>query len=161
VLQSIPRVWGRVSCPFARAVLLGTDVALSCRGLSGIFPGPIGRRGQGLGKEEVGRLALSMESEYNALKARENAMLQAVNHYRDEAHALGKKEIQYSTLKREADSNQQLYDGGSRSVRPYRPCGSGDPTVPRGAPPSARSCCRATGPGQRESRYRLLRSQHR
>jgi uncharacterized protein involved in exopolysaccharide biosynthesis len=61
-------------------------------------------------REEVGRLALSMESEYNSLKARENAMLQAVNQYRDEAQALGKKEIQLGILKREADSNQQLYD---------------------------------------------------
>ena len=61
-------------------------------------------------REEVGRLALSMESEYNALKARENAMLQAVNQYRDEAQSLAKKEIQYGILKREADSNQQLYD---------------------------------------------------
>jgi succinoglycan biosynthesis transport protein ExoP len=61
-------------------------------------------------REEVGRLALSMESEYNALKARENAMLQAVNQYRDEAQSLGKKEIQLGILKREADSNQQLYD---------------------------------------------------
>jgi uncharacterized protein involved in exopolysaccharide biosynthesis len=61
-------------------------------------------------REEVGRLGLSMESEYNALKARENAMLQAVNQYRDEAQTLGKKEIQLGILKREADSNQQLYD---------------------------------------------------
>ena len=61
-------------------------------------------------KEEVGRIALSMESEYNALKARENAMLQAVNQYKDEAQLLGKKEIQLGILKREADSNQQLYD---------------------------------------------------
>ena len=61
-------------------------------------------------REEVGRLALSMESEYNALKARENAMVQAVNQYRDEAQSLAKKEIQYGILKREADSNQQLYD---------------------------------------------------
>jgi succinoglycan biosynthesis transport protein ExoP len=61
-------------------------------------------------REEVGRLGLSMESEYNALKARENAMLQAVNQYRDEAQGLAKKEIQYGILKREADSNQQLYD---------------------------------------------------
>jgi uncharacterized protein involved in exopolysaccharide biosynthesis len=61
-------------------------------------------------REEVSRLALSMESEYNALKARENAMLQAVNQYRDEAQSLGKKEIQLGILKREADSNQQLYD---------------------------------------------------
>jgi uncharacterized protein involved in exopolysaccharide biosynthesis len=61
-------------------------------------------------REEVGRIALSVESEYNALRARENAMLQAVNQYRDEAQALGKKEIQFGILKREADSNQQLYD---------------------------------------------------
>ncbi len=61
-------------------------------------------------KEEVSRIALSMESEYNALKARENAMLQAVNQYKDEAQLLGKKEIQLGILKREADSNQQLYD---------------------------------------------------
>jgi uncharacterized protein involved in exopolysaccharide biosynthesis len=61
-------------------------------------------------REEVSRLALSVESEYNALRARENAMLQAVNQYRDEAQSLAKKEIQYGILKREADSNQQLYD---------------------------------------------------
>jgi uncharacterized protein involved in exopolysaccharide biosynthesis len=61
-------------------------------------------------REEVGRLALSMESEFQALKARENAMLQAVNQYRDEAQGQAKKEIQYGILKREADSNQQLYD---------------------------------------------------
>src|SRR5262249_51790473 len=50
-------------------------------------------------REEVNRLALSMESEYNALKARENAMLQAVNQYRDEAPAFGKKEMQLGILK--------------------------------------------------------------
>lgn len=60
--------------------------------------------------EEVGRLARSMESEYNVLKAREAAMLGAVNQYRDEAQALAKKEIKYGILKRDADSNQQLYD---------------------------------------------------
>jgi uncharacterized protein involved in exopolysaccharide biosynthesis len=61
-------------------------------------------------REEMSKLVLSMESEYNALKARENVMLQAVNQYRDEAQALAKKEINYGILKREADSNQQLYD---------------------------------------------------
>ncbi len=61
-------------------------------------------------REEVSRLAMSMESEYNSLKARENAMLQATNQYRDEAQSLAKKEIQFGILKREADSNQQLYD---------------------------------------------------
>jgi polysaccharide biosynthesis transport protein len=61
-------------------------------------------------KEEVDKLSLSMESEYNVLKAREGAMLQAVDQYRGEAQSLSKKEIQHGILKREADSNQQLYD---------------------------------------------------
>ncbi len=60
--------------------------------------------------EEVERLVRSVESEYNALKAREAAMLGAVNQYRDETQGLAKKEIQYGILKREADSNQQLYE---------------------------------------------------
>jgi succinoglycan biosynthesis transport protein ExoP len=61
-------------------------------------------------KEEVDKLAASMESEYNVLKAREAAMLQATDQYRAEAQNLSKKEIQYGILKREADSNQQLYE---------------------------------------------------
>lgn len=61
-------------------------------------------------RDEVERLAQSVESEYNVLKAREAAMLAAVNQYRDEAQTLAKKEIQYGILKREADSNQQLYE---------------------------------------------------
>jgi uncharacterized protein involved in exopolysaccharide biosynthesis len=61
-------------------------------------------------KDEVGRIAMSMETEYNVLKSRETAMLGAVGQYRDEMQSLAKKEIQYAILKREADSNQQLYD---------------------------------------------------
>jgi uncharacterized protein involved in exopolysaccharide biosynthesis len=63
-----------------------------------------------LEKEEAGKLSASMESEYNVLKAREAAMLQATDQYRGEAQSLSKKEIQYGILKREADSNQQLYE---------------------------------------------------
>lgn len=61
-------------------------------------------------REETTRLVQSMESEYSALKARESAMVTAVNQYRDEVQGLAKKEIQFGILKREADSNQQLYD---------------------------------------------------
>jgi succinoglycan biosynthesis transport protein ExoP len=61
-------------------------------------------------KDEVGRIAMSMETEFNVLKSREAAMLGAVGQYRDEMQSLAKKEIQYGILKREADSNQQLYD---------------------------------------------------
>ncbi len=61
-------------------------------------------------REEVDRLVRSLDSEYNVLKAREAAMLAAVNQSRDETQNLSKKEIRYNILKREADSNQQLYD---------------------------------------------------
>jgi succinoglycan biosynthesis transport protein ExoP len=61
-------------------------------------------------KEEIDRIAYSMESEYNVLKSREAAMLQATDQYRNEAQSMSKKEIQYGILKREADSNQQLYE---------------------------------------------------
>ena len=60
--------------------------------------------------EEITRLTQSMDSEYKALKAREEAMQQAVSQYRDEAQSVSKKEIQYGILKRDVDSNQQLYD---------------------------------------------------
>ncbi len=60
--------------------------------------------------EEMERLVRSVESESNVLKAREQAMLGAVNQYRDETQNLAKKEIQHGILKREADSNQQLYE---------------------------------------------------
>ncbi len=61
-------------------------------------------------REEVDRLVRSLDGEYNLLKAREAAMLAAVNQYRDETQSLSKKEIRHGILKREADSNQQLYD---------------------------------------------------
>lgn len=61
-------------------------------------------------KEEVSRIVLSIESEYSALKARENALLAAVNQYRDEAQRFSQKEIQSGILKRDAGSNQQLYE---------------------------------------------------
>jgi uncharacterized protein involved in exopolysaccharide biosynthesis len=61
-------------------------------------------------RQEVERVAQGIESEYNAMKAREAAMLGAVDQYKNEAQSLSKKEIQYGILKREADSNQQLYD---------------------------------------------------
>jgi uncharacterized protein involved in exopolysaccharide biosynthesis len=61
-------------------------------------------------REEIDRAAQGMESEYNVQKSREAAMLAAVDQYRAEAQNLSKREIQYGILKREADSNQQLYE---------------------------------------------------
>jgi len=59
---------------------------------------------------EVARLVRSMETEYNALRAREEAMLAAVAQYKQEVQGLAEKQIQYSVLKREADSNQEMYN---------------------------------------------------
>jgi capsular exopolysaccharide synthesis family protein len=59
---------------------------------------------------EVSRLVRSTETEYNALKAREQAMLAAVGQYRDEVQGLANKQIQYGVLKREADTNQEMYN---------------------------------------------------
>ncbi len=59
---------------------------------------------------EVARIVRSTETEYAALRAREDAMLAAVNQYKDEAQGLAGKQIQYGVLKREADTNQELYD---------------------------------------------------
>ena len=60
--------------------------------------------------DEMARLVRSIEGDVNVLKAREAAMLVAVNQYRGEAQGLAKKEIQSGILKREADTNQQLYE---------------------------------------------------
>ena len=60
--------------------------------------------------DEMARLVRSIEADLNVLKAREAAMLAAVNQYRGEAQGLAKKEIQSGILKREADTNQQLYE---------------------------------------------------
>jgi uncharacterized protein involved in exopolysaccharide biosynthesis len=60
--------------------------------------------------DEIAHILLSIEADVNVLKAREAAMLAAANQYRSEAQALSKKEIQSGILKREADTNQQLYE---------------------------------------------------
>jgi succinoglycan biosynthesis transport protein ExoP len=60
--------------------------------------------------EEVGRLVQVMESDVKVQRAREAAMLAAVNQYRAEVQDVARKEIQSGILKREADTNQQLYE---------------------------------------------------
>ncbi len=59
---------------------------------------------------EVQRILRSTETEYNALKAREEAMLAAVNQYKREVQDLAQKQIQYGVLKREADTTQEMYN---------------------------------------------------
>jgi len=65
---------------------------------------------QGEIEAEVERIIRSTETEYNALKAREEAMLSAVNQYKREVQDLAQKQIQYGVLKREADTTQEMYN---------------------------------------------------
>lgn len=59
---------------------------------------------------EISRAVRSAETEYAALRAREEAMLGAVSQYKGEVQNLAKSQIQYGVLKREADSAQEMYD---------------------------------------------------
>jgi uncharacterized protein involved in exopolysaccharide biosynthesis len=59
---------------------------------------------------EIQTMLRSLDTEYRVAKAREETLLGNVNQLRREGQDLNEKEIQYQTLAREADSNQQLYD---------------------------------------------------
>ena len=53
----------------------------------------------------------AVETESRVAKAREETLLGNVNQLRREGQDLNEKEIEYQTLARDSDSNQQLYDG--------------------------------------------------
>ena len=59
---------------------------------------------------EIQKSLRSLETEYKVSRAREDGLKGAVNRLRTEGQQLNEKEIQYSALQREADSNQQLYE---------------------------------------------------
>jgi len=59
---------------------------------------------------EMQTMLRAVQTEYRVAKAREETLLANVNQLRGEGQDLNEKEIQYQTLAREADSNQQLYD---------------------------------------------------
>lgn len=59
---------------------------------------------------EIQKSLRSLETEYKVAKAREDSLLGSVNRLRTEGQDLNEKEIQYSVLQREAESNQQLYE---------------------------------------------------
>ncbi len=60
--------------------------------------------------DEIKTMLRAVDTEYRVAKAREETLLGNVNRLRTEGQDLNEKEIQYQTLAREADSNQQLYD---------------------------------------------------
>lgn len=59
---------------------------------------------------EVKKIAKGIEIEYQVARSRENTLRQALEDQKREAMDLNQKAIEYSVLRREADSNQQLYD---------------------------------------------------
>lgn len=59
---------------------------------------------------EIQKSLRALETEYKVAQAREDSLLGSVNRLRAEGQELNEKEIQYSVLQREAESNQQLYE---------------------------------------------------
>lgn len=59
---------------------------------------------------EINTMIRAVQTEYRVAKAREETLLGNVNLLRREGQDLNEKEIEYLTLQREAESNQQLYE---------------------------------------------------
>src|SRR5262245_9359493 len=59
---------------------------------------------------EIKTMLRAVQTEFRVARAREETLLGNVNRLRAEAHELNEKEIQYLSLQRDADSNQQLYE---------------------------------------------------
>jgi succinoglycan biosynthesis transport protein ExoP len=60
--------------------------------------------------EQIRIMIRSMQTESKVAKAKEDTLLNNVNSLRREGQELNEKEIGYSVLQRETDSNQQLYE---------------------------------------------------
>ena len=58
-----------------------------------------------------------VESEYRASRQRENMLAKALERQKGEANELGQKMVQYNILRREAETNQQLYNGLLRRIK--------------------------------------------
>lgn len=59
---------------------------------------------------QIQTMLRAVETEYRVARAKEETLLGNVNQLRREGQDLNEKEIQYLTLQRETDSNQQLYE---------------------------------------------------
>ncbi len=59
---------------------------------------------------EIQRMLQAVQTEYRVARAREETLLGNVNQLRREGQDLSEKEIQYLSLQRETESNQQLYE---------------------------------------------------
>lgn len=59
---------------------------------------------------EIQNMVRSLQTEYRVAKAREENLLSNVNQLKREGQDLNEKEMQYLTLQRDVESNQQLYE---------------------------------------------------
>src|SRR5690606_38789302 len=59
---------------------------------------------------EIGSIGASMEAEYAAARAQENLLLEKIDELREKTLSVDQRSIQYTILKREADTHRQLYD---------------------------------------------------
>ncbi|SRR6266496_2583555 len=66
---------------------------------------------------DIKKALRALDTEYKVAKAREDSLLSVVNRLRSEGQQLNEKEIQYGTLQREQDSNQQLYEAVLKRVK--------------------------------------------
>jgi capsular exopolysaccharide synthesis family protein len=60
---------------------------------------------------EIQRIASKLKSEYLAAQGREKMLRNSLEQQKKEANQLNESAIEYSMLKRDADSNRQLYEG--------------------------------------------------
>lgn len=60
---------------------------------------------------EMGRVGSTVKAEYSAAAAQENALASQIASLRSEAFTAEGSNIEYSILKRDVDTNRQLYDG--------------------------------------------------
>ena len=66
---------------------------------------------------EIQKALRALETEYRVARAREDSLMGSVNRLRAEGQELNEKEIQYGTLQREQESNQQLYEAVLKRVK--------------------------------------------
>ena len=62
-------------------------------------------------KEEIMKAGIALRTDYDAALKREEDLTKTYEQYKKQALALNDKMVQYNILKREADTNQQLYNG--------------------------------------------------
>jgi capsular exopolysaccharide synthesis family protein len=66
---------------------------------------------------EVDRVVHTAQSDYQAAVQKEKMLQDALNAQKEEANRLNETQIEYALLKRDAESNRQLYDGLQRKMK--------------------------------------------